>query len=306
MKKQTMYALIAALVLLQLYSLTRISSLQNMIENNHNSIYSVENQLNSQINSIYQNVDQKLEEQASLIHSSSTQIGEIDVETLAIPVTFTVQPKTVKENMHVSLDFDGEIIQLDQSGLSFSTTKAFKLYDSISPKIIINDAGVLMVEEHQGLRVWRLGSELFPEIFSYFMGQTSYGSGQYKESGEINFDYKYEQEMNPIVEMNYVVKVDDEIIKTTSVPLEKSDNIDGMDTFEIDNSYPLHDGQILTTFIIAKDSLGFTHEFLTSHYEAGANAQMEPHLERTKITAPNGEIIFYFDSETGTEINLTE
>ena len=137
MKKQTAYILIALLLVLQLSSLVKINSLQSRIENTNNIIKSVENRLEDQINSIYQNVDEKLEEQTSLIHNSTTKVGELNIANLTIPIKFTIEPKTVTENMSVYLDFNGEIVQLEKSGLQYFTTKNFEISDSISPKLLL-------------------------------------------------------------------------------------------------------------------------------------------------------------------------
>lgn len=71
--------------------------MQSRIENTNNAINIVENHLDNQINSIYQNVDQKLEAQASLIHNFSTKVGKLNSVTLTVPITFTIEPETVTE-----------------------------------------------------------------------------------------------------------------------------------------------------------------------------------------------------------------
>ena len=129
MKKQTTYILVAALIVLQLYSITRINSLQSRVENLNNNVHSVENRLDNQISSIYQNVDQQLEAQASLILNSSTKVGKLNIATLTVPVTFTIEPKVITETMSVFLDFNGELVRLEKLELQYSTTKNLKISD---------------------------------------------------------------------------------------------------------------------------------------------------------------------------------
>ncbi len=295
MKKHISYILIAVLIVLQLYSLAKISSLQSRIENTYNTIDSVENRLNSQINSIYQNVDQKLEAQASLIHNTSVKVGKLDVSTLTVPITFTIEPKTVTETMSVSLDFNGEIVRLEKSGLQYFALRNFKISDSISPKIIMEDNGIKNVEEHQELNVSSIQEHVFPSLFAHFSGQSSYRANKYHTKGKLDIDYKPSQENNPFIDIKYVIKVDDEIINETPVVLEKESGSGGTFMLDIDDKYTINNGQILTSNVVAVDSLGFTHEYLVMHFAGGSNVQREPHFKQVNIIAPNGEIVYSFD-----------
>ena len=295
MKKQTAYILIALLLVLQLSSLVKINSLQSRVENTNNIIKSVENRLEDQINSIYQNVDEKLEEQTSLIHNSTTKVGELNIANLTIPIKFTIEPKTVTENMSVYLDFNAEIVQLEKSGLQYFTTKNFAISDRISPKIIIDDNGVKNIEEHKGLKVSNIKEQVFPYIFARFVGQSSYGAHDYRTKGRLVIDYKPSREDNPFIDMKYVIKVDDKIIKETPIVLERDSGLGGAFTLDIDDKYSINDGQILTSNVVAVDSFGFTHECLVTHHVAGSKAQREPYFKQEKIIAPNGEVVYLFD-----------
>lgn len=301
MKKQKLYILIAALIALQLYSLVKIYSLQSRLDYTNQTISSVENRLDSQISSIYQNVDEKLKSQASLIHKSWVKVGKLDVGKLTVPIKFTIEPKRITETMLVSLDFNGEIVQLDKSGLDYSATKDFKISESVFPKIIMQDNGVKTVEEHNGLMVTSIKEQVFPHISANFQGGTNYGSNQYHAKGILSIDYMPSHENNAFVDIKYVIKLDDEIIKETPVVLEKEDGFGGNSTLNIDDKYSMNEGQILTTTVVAVDSLGFTHEYLVAHIVGGSNMQREPNFEKMNIKAPNGEIVYQFDESNSKE-----
>lgn len=295
MKKQTAYILVAALIVLQFYSFVKINLLQSRVENFNNRINSVENRLEKQINSIYQNVDQKLEEQLSLIHNSTIKVGKFDIATQTIPIKFMIEPKTVRENMSVFLDFNGEIVQLEKSGLQYSTTRNFEISDSISPKVIIEDNGVINIGEHKGLKVSNIREQVFPYIFARFAGRSSYGSNDYQAKGHLVIDYKPSQEDNPFIDMKYVIKIGEKIIEETPIVLDKDNRLGGSFTLDIDDKYSVDDGQILTSNVVAVDSLGFTHEYLVTHYVAGSRAQREPYFKQERIIAPNGKVVYLFD-----------
>ena len=206
-----------------------------------------------------------------------------------------IEPKKVTENMSVFLDFNGEIVRLEKSGLQYSTIKNFKISDSISPKVIIEDNGAKNIEEHKGLKVSNIKEQVFPFIFARFAGQSSYGANDYRTKGHLVIDYKPSQEDNPFIDMKYVIKVDDKIINEKPVVLEKDSELGGRFTLDIDDKYSINDGQILTSNVVAVDSLGFTHEYLVTHYVAGSKAQREPYFKQEKIVAPNGEVVYLFD-----------
>ncbi|WMJ84541.1 hypothetical protein ACS3UN_06675 [Oscillospiraceae bacterium LTW-04] len=303
MKKQIECILIAVLIVFQFYSLVKINLLQSRVENTNNIINSVENRLDNQINSIYQKVDQKLEAQASLIHKSWTKVGKLDIGTLTVPITFMVEPKTVTETMSVFLDFNGEIIRLEKSGVQYSTIKNFEISDSISPKIIMEDNGVKNIEEHMGLRVSSIKEQVFPYFYAGFSGESSYRSNEYRAKGKLNISCKPLQENNSFVDIKYVIKVNDKIIKETDVISEKENGLSETFTLDIDDKFSINDGQILTSNVVAVDSLGFTHEYLVTHFVAGSNMQREPYFQKMNIIAPNGGIVYQFDENNYEKIN---
>lgn len=295
MKKQTAYILIIALILLQLYSITKINSLENRIENTNMTLHSIDNRLNNQINNIHNTINKKLEEEASKIYDSSVAVGSLNKDTLMVPITFTVEPKTLTETLSVSLDFNGEILPLKQSGIKFSGTKDLEISENVYPKIILEDSGVKNVEEHRGLSVSRIKETIFPNIFVHFSGTTKYSSGEYHAKGSLMGEYQHSKNNNDFIDMKYVVKIDGEIVHEKSIPLVKENEYSEPLSIDIDDEYSLDKGEILTTNIVAVDTLGFTHEYLVTHYEGDSNDQREPHFEKMNIKGPNGETVYIFD-----------
>ncbi|HKL43439.1 MAG TPA: hypothetical protein VJ962_12735 [Clostridia bacterium] len=295
MKKQTAYILIVALIALQIYSLTQIISLQNDLENTQETLHSIDNRLNSQISNIYHTITKKLEEEASKIHTSSVTVGALNTDTLKVPITFTVEPKTITESLEVLLDFDGEIISLEQSGTQFFVTKDLGISETAFPKIILQDQGVKHLEEHRGLNVSRIKESIFPNIFAHFSGTTKYSSGEYSEKGFIDIEYIGANEDNYFKEMKYVVKVDNKKINEKMISIvDEKQNINSI-SIEIDGEYSLEKGQTLTGNIVAIDALGFVHEYLVVHYVGDSNDQREPYSDKLSIKAPNGETVYLFD-----------
>lgn len=300
MKRRAPYILITVLIISQIYSLAKMNSLQGKLENINNALYTVENRLGGQINSIYHDVDEKLKVEASLINDFTTVVGEFNAETHTVPITFTVEPKSVTESMSVLLDINGEMIELEKSGMQYATTRYFEVLDDISIKIIIDDNGVKNIEEQAGLNSMQIQERLFPRLFASFVGESTYGSDEYRANGRLYIDYKPSKENNRFVDMKYVIEVDDQVIKET--PIE-CDGDKGLDLI-IDDEVPLDTGQTLVSNVVAVDSYGYVHEYLTIHYVAGSGEQRESSLDQMRITAPDGYIVYLFDEKTAkTEAN---
>jgi len=293
MNKQAPFALIAGLILLQLFTLGQIHSLQSRIEYSNHKVEALERQLSDQIGSIYETIDQQLEKQASLLHNTYTDVGRLDPNTGIVPITFTVEPKTVTDSLTVSLDFDGVLVPLKKTGLGYSVTKEFSLsQEVIFPTIVLEDKGNRQVEAPMEPRTINLREQLFPTLYAGFSGESSYGASSYRTKGVLHVDYKPTVENISFTDMRYVIKADDTIIEELPIILDTAEGSGAGFTLDIDGDYSVTKGQSVTSTVVATDSLGFTHEYLLSQYVAGASKQREPYLGKATIIAPNGDILF--------------
>lgn len=288
------YILLGVLIVTQFYSLVKINSLESQVENYRHMLYSTEDDLSRKINSIYDNVDQRLKEDESLLNKAWLELGTIDTEALTVPIRFTIEPKIIEDDTSIYLDFDGEKIELERKGLEFTASKDFIITDRVDPKIVIQSNGVKKIEENENLKLSSLRNEIFPYIHARFSGKSSYIGDSYRMDGDLDVDYKLSNQNNPFIELVYVVKVDGKTIKES--PLSQDERkASNFNKLKIEDNYPLEDGQILTLNIVALDSLGFSHEYLFTSFEAGSNMQREPYLEKLSIKAPNGENVYMFD-----------
>ena len=300
MKKQWIPIIISVLVVLQIYSLIKIDYLQGRIEQSDNTIQSVQDQSQKQIGSIYSNVDTQLKEQASIIKNASYHFGDIDFENMKVPITFEITPKTIGKNTTVSLDINGKVIRLNKQDTIFSGTVTANIFGSILPTVIIENDGVKQLEDNVELYVDRIDEYIFPVIMEpSFSGTTTYGSNMYTMEGDISFYIKKSESGVSFVDLKYVTKADGKVISTQ--PISKDDA--GMYTLAIDDRINLKKGQTFTSYVVAKDSKGFTHEYLEDHYLAGMDDQGQPTLVQKYIYAPNGEVVFGSDENNDKQID---
>lgn len=291
-KTKILYIVITMLAVLQVYSIFQINSLKAKVQQTENGIAYAEDRLERNISEIYSNVDRKLEEYTSLVTSSGYEIGEFNLQTLKVPVTFKLQPKTLTETTAVFLKFSEEKIPMERQGTEFVLTKDFAIKDEVFPTIIIEDKGVLQFEEHDYLRVYNIKDEVFSSLSPRFEGESGYSAQEpydFRMKGNITMGSSVINGDNSFKDIKYIVTLDDEVIKTYQADFV------GIGNIEINDNFKMETGQKLTGKVVATDGLNFTHEYLIMHYVAGEREQREHYYKNEKIIAPNGAVIYDLD-----------
>lgn len=285
MKKNILAVLVAVFIITQIVSIMKIDNLQKQVEYTKNEINNLKISMRNEISSIYQSVDDRLNQEASLIANASAGMGIPNEGNLTVPITFSVTPKEVSANTAVSLDFGGELYLMDKNGTTFNATVSLDIFGSVHPMIVIDENGVKKTMQDDRINIVSMKHLLFPEIFPRFAGEGSYGGGVYKRKGTLTVDIKPSSSKTVFTQMRLVVKVDDEVFSDEAVP-------DGVFELEIDKSIPLRNGQTCTMTVIATDSIGLEHRCLIGHYTAGSNAQREPQFDYEEIYSSDGKLLW--------------
>ncbi len=295
MKKEKMHIAIGAIIVLiisQIYYVSRFNKLERVIEDLTFQLCNTEQNINSNINDIYYNVDEILKEEASILSSVNVDIGELDVEKLSIPVKFSVQPKVVSDTTIVYLKFEDETIKLEKNDIEYIGQKVFEISSNdIQPIVIVEDKGIKNISEDNRLTVPIKIEEFIPMIYPF-----GYGGGWSHTSGSDKYEYREEgflpiniEERNNIgfKTIKYVTYIGDEKVNERNVTKHDMNN----QGLELNKSYTLKEGQVLTSHIIAVDELGFTHEYPLVYYVAGSDDEKVLQKEAVKITSPNGKVV---------------
>ena len=289
MNKKIGSAILALLVVSiggQFLNRLKLNDLETMLQESGRRISGLEHRLENQVSYI-ENV---LERGASLITNAYTEIGSPEAANMTVPVTFVVELKTIAPNTSVSLDFDGELLPLTQSGIKFSAVKNFAINEEATPTIIIETDGVKQTQQDYGLNVDNLVDQAFPTLHAFFSGESSYDrNGNYTASGSVDVDFKSANSLSNLVSMNYVQKIDGEVFKETPFPLEENKYNYSL---EVSDSFKLTEDSILITYVVATDKAGFVYEHQLKHFVANMSVQREPHFDQSTITDPNGNVIF--------------
>lgn len=297
-KNKLLYTTIGLLVLSQLWNAFQIKNLEQKIIQNQNNIIYVENNLNNQISNIYSNVDKKMTEYTSLISTCYYDIDEFELDTLTVPITFTVQPKTLTDYTRIYLDFEGEKQELKRDGSKFTLTKNCAIKDHTTPTVIIENKDTQQFEQHENLRVYNLVEKVFPTVKLEFIGSISQRTTHFKINGEIGIFEYFTGANNYFTDGKCVVSIDNKEVKSYEITDFEHFNL------EIDDEFELLDGQKLIYKFIYTDKNGIVYEQFMFEEIGYPDDKNTPEFEEspvpfadlyTTITAPDGRLIYKFD-----------
>ena len=292
-KKKFNWSVVAIIVLacLMVFCLVKISDLSNEISNLHTTISNYQNQvwsLNNEINSIYDNVDELLKKEASLLSSVDYSLGELNTETHTVPVTLKVVPKSLTEDMQLSVKVGSETIALERNGNEFSATIAVNMfidYDEY-PMLNIVSGETTKTEKLEDVDVSRLFTLYLPYVYAHLESSDNLKNGKLTIDGNLMFDEK------PVAENSNVT-----ITKIELVTVKNEQEIDRKDiTSNITNqsyhvsvnvSYDAKYGDKFCIYILAEDSLGYTHKTLAYFWN-----DIDEHTH-SAITAIDGSVEIY-------------
>lgn len=287
LKKKGLYILIAVLTVSQFISILKINNLQRQIEYTSNQMNNLDNNIRNDMNSIYNNVDDMLNRKASLIETSTIEIGTINLDSLTVPITFNLTPKEVSEYTIVTLDFNGELFPMNKNDTTFSITVSRSIFADALPKIVINENGIKKTMDDKQIGILSIKDEIFPAIYPRLLGQASFNGNTYIRKGNLSADVKEVETDIKYTEMRLAIKVDDKLISEETIPNEEF-----YSGYEVDEKIPLSNGQICTMTVIAIDSIGLEHHYTVDTWVAGFDSQREPLFENEYIYSGDGKLLW--------------
>ena len=248
---------------------SKIDGLNNRIGNLQGEISGLRNQISSMsgnINSIYSNVDEMLKKEASILSDVNYSLGELDTETHTAPITLKVVPKSLVDDMQLSVSTGNESFDFERNGNEFSATfpiNVFAVYKN-PPMLNIKANGETKTELLESVPLTTLYTRYLPNIFAYVTPFDEFKDGKLELDSNLLFDVKpASSESNvSIVNVELLTTKNDKEIAREDIT-DKILHKDGMDTVEphytVRASYEAKYGDEIRIIVIAKDSLGYTH-----------------------------------------------
>jgi hypothetical protein len=291
MKKNKLYYIIGTLVLLNLFTLFKLNSLENYVDNYLQQNNFAANNLRNEINNIYSNVDAKLKKQASIFDSHNLTFGNLNSSNFTIPITLSVIPKEYSKGLTASLLLNDRSFPMKNEETSFVVTADAFIFDDFKLRVVLEQNGVKRIETIEGY--YDLKNKYLLGINGGFSGESSYSnsSNQYYYNGKINLHVNSPQS-NRAVKLSIVNDVNGSIIDE-----QKADPSNNM-TVDVKKSIKLEAGDKLTVYAVIQDSYGLSYKCIIDVFEVDVNANSpNKHLEwemrrLVEISDKNGKILY--------------
>ncbi|MDD2496235.1 MAG: hypothetical protein PHE29_13720 [Tissierellia bacterium] len=188
MKRNYLYIIIAVLFLFNIYTINKIGNIERTMDKNMQYIYSEQDNTRREINNIYSNVDEKLKKQASILDSYDVTFGDqLNTENLTVPVTISVTPKEITDNIIVDLLINDERHTMLKNGTTFIASINAYLFDPFKLMVVLNDKGkekLETIDEYDNLQ-----HKYILDLYANFLGSTKFGSGKYQYDGDIVINF---------------------------------------------------------------------------------------------------------------------
>jgi hypothetical protein len=299
MKKRALYFIIAALLLMNVFTIQRLNNLENNIDNRLRQREYDTSSLRNEINNIYSTVDAKLKKQVSIIDSYTVTYGEFNPSNLTVPVTVIITPKEYSKGLAASIELKDKNVAMKSVGTSFTGTADFYIFDEFKLKISLEKDGVKKVEtveEYAGIRNMYL-----LDIQGGFEGQSSYSTNQYEYNGKIDL-YCSPIQNNGLEAISIITDVNGEIVSERKV--DPSDHI-FIDVKEKVKLVSNGSSGKLTLYALVKDKYGLNYKYVIHGFNINGEGQpVHDDYEMntraiTEITDSNGRVLYSIKNNTG-------
>ena len=114
-----------------------INTLTSEINRLSDSLHSQHQILMGQVESIYNNVENMLQEEASLLSNVTAEHGELNVDDHTIDVTVSLVPKLISDDMKVQLSINGRTTELSRNGSTFTGMIPVNIYNKDEQLLIL-------------------------------------------------------------------------------------------------------------------------------------------------------------------------
>lgn len=290
MKTKNLGVIIILLVLLNVFTLLKLNSIENSVERstqqNEREITNLENN----INNIYSNVDAKLKKQASILDSYDVKIDDkLNPNNYTVPVTLTITPKEYSDKMTATLQVSNKNISMQKEGTSFVGTTDVYIFDDFQLKVILEQNGVQKtetIEEYSQLQY-----KYLLEIAGNFTHNESYISSIYKYDGDIDLYFGNSQNNSP--KKVSLVKY----LNGTSVSEQEVELLDHM-IIPVNDSIELNANDKFMLCVNVQDKYGINYKYVVMLYEIdskGKSVNIRPEWSNgsiIEISDKNGNILY--------------
>ena len=277
-----------------------VNTLNNEINRLSNAMYSQHQVLMNQVESIYNNVENMLQEEASLLSGFEVEYGEINLNDHTIDVTVKLVPKLISEEMKVQVSINGRNIELSRTGNTFTGTIPVDIYNIGELMLLTIDTAAGTQTQYLGeIQVQYLWAERIPSLYyCEISGNATFADGKYTLNGHIDIncspvadtpDVKFESFVL-VTELNGKEINREDISQDVLNYQTYPHGVYWRDEYKMECAAKESDE--LGIYLEATDSLGYLHRMLLHHWKVLDGATAEAVDGSEYIYDPNGNQIF--------------
>lgn len=291
-------AVIIVMVGLLMFCLAKINDMSDEIATLQNTISNYQHQIsnmNSNIDSIYNNVDEMLKKEASLLSSVDYTLGELDTENHTVPVTVKLTPKSLTDDTQMTMNVDGQTISFERNGNEFTATFSVGMFLAFNdyPMLNIVADGATKTELLESVELTTLYTRYLPNVYGYVTPFDEFKNGKLEINGTLQFDAKPTTTDGAVsitkVEL-VTVKNKQEIARMDVTDKVKSD----VNHIPVQATYDAKFGDEFCIYIVAEDSLGYTHKVLAYYWhevDENTSEALTPVDDSEEIYDKNGNLL---------------
>ena len=278
--------IIVGLIIALFNSYSKINELNNSVSNLQNNLVQNINTMRTDIADIYENVDQRLKKEASILSGYDITYGPLDTTNYTTPILVSVTPKNADNNTSVSVKIGETTAQLNRNGEVFSgyiDTNVF-IADSTLPLITVKNSSSTQNEYLEDHDMKNLFTVFMPYLYSdLVIREESYSNNKTKVSYELSVDSKPQSE-NSTTTYTQIWLVGEsngkEVFRNDITQKVENSNGKIISIEKTFNSAEYKNYTDMKYFIVATDSLGFTHKCLINTLNHSSNGSTTTELEQ--------------------------
>ncbi|MBQ3086390.1 MAG: hypothetical protein IJC45_03570 [Clostridia bacterium] len=297
---------LTVLLVLSLITCVQNARIAKKVENMQmrlNSVYSDVDALDNKFSTFEHTVDEALKKQNSLLSELSYEYGALNKEDNTVAVTLTAVPKTVTQDMQLSVLFDGQTAVFEKNGNEYVATlqaELFAQYDSF-PVLSATSEGITKTEVLTSVNLSLLCNQYLPSLFCNLSGNETDADGNLNvvfgfsvsdaPASDIPFERFFATE-----ERNGVKGEPYEITRT--VREMQADTQSEHPECDFSLRLPLAKNECLNLHVSATDALGYVHTVIVT-YENTENDDVPADISfgNEKIYDADGRLLFGIDKE---------
>lgn len=277
---------VIGLIIALFNSYTRINELNNSVSNLQNNLDQNINTMRTDIADIYENVDQRLKKEASILSGYDITYGPLDTTNYTTPILVSVTPKNADNNTSVSVEIGETTVQLNRNGEVFSgyiDTNVF-IADSTLPLITVKNSSSIKNEYLEDHDMKNLFTVFMPYLYSdLVIREETYSNNKTKVSYELSVDSKPQSE-NCTTTYTQIWLVGEsngkEVFRNDITQKVENSNGKIISIEKTFNSAEYKNYTDMKYFIVATDSLGFTHKCPINTLNHSSNGSTTTELEQ--------------------------